>query len=307
MERFRNILCVIEVGIDNNTVIEQAIRLAENNQARLTLMSVPLPATSDIQQTLEKLASDYRQHIEIDVDASTETTYIEVIRKVLREEHDLVIKGPEIMNGSNHAFSEDDKQLLRKCPCPVWMNRLQKGHTYHRILAAVDVDDNCAPAELKTRQDLSESVMALAGYLAMSEFAELSVVSTWEVEAESAIRFAPFISRPESEVDAYVEKARQHHTELMNAQLELLNVKLGPEMMDYIKPKLHCIKGAARENIPKLAKQIQADCIVMGTIGRVGIHGLIIGNTAESLLDQLSCSVLAIKPKGFVTPVTLAG
>jgi len=29
------------------------------------------------------------------------------------------------------------------------------------------------------------------------------------------------------------------------------------------------------------------------------------GNTAEAILEQLDCSVLAIKPPGFVTPVLL--
>ena len=43
----------------------------------------------------------------------------------------------------------------------------------------------------------------------------------------------------------------------------------------------------------------------MGTVGRTGIPGLLIGNTAETILQQVDCSVLAIEPPGFVTPVTL--
>jgi nucleotide-binding universal stress UspA family protein len=44
----------------------------------------------------------------------------------------------------------------------------------------------------------------------------------------------------------------------------------------------------------------------MGTVARTGISGLIMGNTAEAIVDQLSCSVLAIKPDGFTTPVKMA-
>ncbi len=40
----------------------------------------------------------------------------------------------------------------------------------------------------------------------------------------------------------------------------------------------------------------------MGTVGRGGIPGLSIGNTAEAILDQLQCSVLAMKAPGFKTP-----
>lgn len=45
----------------------------------------------------------------------------------------------------------------------------------------------------------------------------------------------------------------------------------------------------------------------MGTVARTGISGVIIGNTAEAVLEQLQCSVLALKPPGFVTPVKLDG
>lgn len=44
----------------------------------------------------------------------------------------------------------------------------------------------------------------------------------------------------------------------------------------------------------------------MGTVGRTGLNGLIMGNTAETLLRSLRCSVLAVKPEGFVSPVRAA-
>ncbi len=50
---------------------------------------------------------------------------------------------------------------------------------------------------------------------------------------------------------------------------------------------------------------VSADLIVMGTKGRTGIPGLIIGNTAENVLQRTKASVLAVKPNGFVSPVTL--
>ena len=43
----------------------------------------------------------------------------------------------------------------------------------------------------------------------------------------------------------------------------------------------------------------------MGTVARTGIPGLLIGNTAESVLSQVGCSVIAVKPDGFVSPVAV--
>jgi nucleotide-binding universal stress UspA family protein len=40
-------------------------------------------------------------------------------------------------------------------------------------------------------------------------------------------------------------------------------------------------------------------------VARTGVRGFFIGNTAETILEQIDCSVLAIKPPGFVTPVAL--
>ena len=81
--------------------------------------------------------------------------------------------------------------------------------------------------------------------------------------------------------------------------------KLGQDAMDYIKPQRHLLKGAARKEMPALAKHLQVDCILMGTVARTGVRGFIMGNTAETILEQIACSVLAVKPPGFVTPVTL--
>jgi nucleotide-binding universal stress UspA family protein len=43
----------------------------------------------------------------------------------------------------------------------------------------------------------------------------------------------------------------------------------------------------------------------MGTVCRAGVPGLFIGNTAEKVLRHVSCSVLTVKPEGFVSPVTV--
>jgi len=44
---------------------------------------------------------------------------------------------------------------------------------------------------------------------------------------------------------------------------------------------------------------------VMGTLHRTGLAGFFIGNTAEKVLSEVNCSVLTVKPAGFVTPVSL--
>ena len=185
------------------------------------------------------------------------------------------------------------------------MVRPQSGESFDRILAAVDVDDSYPSKELKTRQALNGMVMELACSLAMSEFAQLHIAHAWEVIGESGLRHGAFMQLPEDEVNAYVDKVLRHHAQLLDTLMKEVSAKLSQDAIDYIKPQLHMPKGAARKVIPELAKELQVDCIVMGTVARTGVPGLFMGNTAETILDQLECSVLAIKPPGFVTPVTL--
>ena len=74
---------------------------------------------------------------------------------------------------------------------------------------------------------------------------------------------------------------------------------------DDLRVQLHMLKGEAGDLIPWLAWKKHIDVIIMGTVCRTGIPGLFIGNTAEKVLRQVDCSVLTVKPGGFVTPVAL--
>ncbi len=325
MKRFKDILCMVESGKECSLALDRAVTLAENNQANLTVIAVAPsvragismpeggPISADFQATtvnnhkqeLETLAEPYRQRIKIETRVLVGTPFLEITREVLRNAHDLVIKCPESSNWLDRFFSGDDMHLLRKCPCPVWMVKPQTGESYNRILAAVDVDNSYPSKELKTRQGLNALVMQLAGSLAVSEFAELHVAHAWEVIGESVLRHGAFMQMPENEINAHVESVRNHYAKLLDALISEVGAKLGQDAINYINPQIHMPKGSARKVIPELARRLQVDCVVMGTVARTGVPGFFMGNTAENILNQIECSVLAIKPPGFVTPVTL--
>ena len=140
--------------------------------------------------------------------------------------------------------------------------------------------------------------------LALSEFAELHIVHVWEAVGESAMR-GMFMHAPEEKIHAYVEQVQHEHAKLLQALINDVTNNLGQDALNYLKPNKHLVKGWARQEIPVLANEIDADLVVMGTVGRTGIPGFIMGNTAETILNQIDCSVLAIKPPGFQTPVTI--
>ena len=55
--------------------------------------------------------------------------------------------------------------------------------------------------------------------------------------------------------------------------------------------------------IESVSNEIDAELVILGTIGRTGISAALIGNTAEHVIDRLNCDVLAIKPEGYISPL----
>ena len=166
------------------------------------------------------------------------------------------------------------------------------------------MDDTYPPAELRSCHALNRQTLEMAVSLALSDFAALHLVHVWDTIGESAMRGA-FLRTPEEYVAGYVEQVRRRSAANLDALLGEVTDRVGSDAVSYLKPQLHLIKGYAREEIPALAKRIGADLIVMGTVARTGVPAFFMGNTAETILNQIDCAVLAIKPHGFVTPVTL--
>jgi len=115
MQRFKDILCVVGAGKADRHSLERAVTLAENNQASLTVLDVVDrvtagigmpeggPISADLQaalvsahaEGLETLVDPYRARIEIQTRVLVGVTFLEIIREVLRNGRDLVIKTPK--------------------------------------------------------------------------------------------------------------------------------------------------------------------------------------------------------------------
>jgi nucleotide-binding universal stress UspA family protein len=324
MERFNNVLCVVDPGRPAGALLERAFSLARNNQAQLTIVAVeprltagigmpeggPISAelqqarAADTLQQLERAVASFRSGVTVGIKLLTGTVFLEVVREVLRNVHDLVIKAPEDPDWIDRLFGSDDMHLLRKCPCPVWLVKHSRPTPCRRVLAAVDVDADHPSPELAVRHALNVKILELAVSLALADFAELHVAHAWTAVGESALRGA-LLRHPDSEVDTYVERVRQQHERDLDDLLREVTDTRSGDAVRYLSPQRHLVKGAPQKEIPQLASNLEVDVVVMGTVARTGVPGFIIGNTAEAILEQLDCSVLAVKPEGFVTPVTL--
>jgi universal stress protein E len=311
MHRFKNILFLADGPASQRQGLDRAVAVARTNQARLTVLDVTEEVSADWDpqrlygpkltealverrlSELEALTAPYEDAgVTMYTQVLTGTPFVEVIRAVQRDGHDLLIKAPRA--GSDltaQALGSTDMHLLRKCPCPVWIDRPQSGHPYRTLLAAVDPTDPHAG-------DLNRLILDLATALAARERAELQVVHVWRLHGEALLR-GGWAGIDSADIEALLAGTEQGHR-------EALDRVLAPYGMTAADPNVHLVKGEAATVIGAMAEDLGANLILMGTLGRTDVPGLFIGSTAEDVLRTTRTSVLALKPAGFASPVLVA-
>lgn len=321
MKRFKNILLVISDKVENKIAVQRAVDLSKHNQARLTVIEVlkefddihhffDRDRTTKVLEALRKekleylhtLLEPYRKGIEVDFLVSQGKPFYEIIRVVLLHNFDLVIKTCH-QHGSmmTMLFGTTDMHLLRKCPCPVWLIKPQEKEQCRRILAAIDIEPSIDTDEM---DGLNQQILEMATSLTILESAKLYIVHAWMVFGEDMLHSSGS-DYLEEEVVTWIKDQK---TEI-KARLDAFKVKLNEmstkQGAEHLHPEVYFLEGEASEIIPQIAEEKNVDLVIMGTIARTGLSGYFIGNTAESILNQLSCSILAVKPENFVSPLKI--
>lgn len=307
MDNFRNILFVTRPNDDPTEGLKQALMLAKRSHAALKV----LIAASELPEKLSSYNEAYIKNLEEKTEDCIETALknaglehgeielsqevlpikkfaVDIIQYVLRHGHDLLVKHVE-GDTNKEGFRAADMAVLRKCPCPVWLWRPQHHDLSSlRVAAAVDVQNPDQEAK-----DLARRILKVAGQLSQTGEETLQVVSCWEYEFEEYLRNNSWIKLPEEEIDEAVAQAEHNHETALEAALKDADVSA----------ENHSFRGSPTELLPRFITDNDIDILVMGTVGRTGIPGFIIGNTAEEVLQEVPCSLLALKPAGFKSPV----
>jgi len=310
MRRFQNILYVSGATLDESYALKQALSLAraQGTELHVLVLCPRLPPnlreyeTGYEESLVDRLAAsitgteealkmgpeEVRTRVEV---GCGDTQAVNIVRRVIRDAYDLVIKQPEPSDSRRPGFRAMDMELLRLCPCPVWLCRpIQRPRTDIRVAVAID-----PTGEEPSGQDLALQLLRLSRMLADTGNGELNVVSCWEYEFEDLLRHSPWIRKPEEAIVEEVGAAERNH----RAALEALIRDSGVAG----RIRINHVRGRPERAIPGFVHDMEIDILVMGTVARTGIPGFIIGNTAENIVGELRCSLVALKPNGFVSPV----
>jgi nucleotide-binding universal stress UspA family protein len=309
MRHYHNLLYVSHGNADETEGLKQALSLARNNEATLSVLVVSPEFPKDFPEYQKKYEESLREEVEVSIKetkaaikldegvvdisielATDKTPAVKIIQHVLQHGHDLVIKEAEPREKKS-GFKALDMDLLRKCPVPVWLCRPIK-HSRQHIQVAVAIDPE---SQEPAAENLSKRMLELSRSLADSCSGELHIVSCWDYVFEEYLRHNVWVKVADDELIRTVHGAQNEH----RAALEKLIKASGVSGNQHV----HHLRGKADELIPEFAKDKKIDILVMGTVARTGIPGFMIGNTAENIVQKLTCSLMALKPQGFVSPV----
>lgn len=305
MKRFRNILVGVDLadgdrlvakslGAPSAQAVEHALWVASLNKAHVTFLyaldvcpqAKQLLLDSQEEHTIvdearDVLAGCVRKAEQLGVSSSVEVAlghaWLALVQRVLKCRHDLVVVGTRNRDiVSRMLFGSTGMKLLRKCPCPVWVTKPSGDAHIHTVLVAHDLSPVGALA-----LELGASIAELHG-------SSLHILHAIEQKQYEDSTFHYLLEGP-------LEDKLAETRSLLGRPLQGYRFRAAPEVV--------VIEGDPVDTISKYIVDHGIELLTMGTIARTGISGVFMGNTAERLLPLVPCSILAVKPASFVSPV----
>lgn len=305
MIEYTKILAVVEPEKDNQPAISRATELAAKTGGHITAlmtiydfsyeMTTMLSAeereamrqavVNERTAWLKEQLSQYDCPIEAAVKWNNRP-YEAIIKYALSSNADIVLKATRAHDDLRSIiFTPTDWHLIRKCPAPVLLVKEHDWPQNGKIVAAVNVG-----TEDREHAQLNDRLTSIA-----LDYGELLTAQVHLANCYPGTPLNIAIEVPEFDPETYNASVKNHHLEEMEKHSKRYSIPLD---------HCHVKEGLPEKVIPLVAKELDAELVIIGTVGRVGISAALIGNTAEHVIDELNCDVLAIKPEGFESPVS---
>jgi nucleotide-binding universal stress UspA family protein len=230
----------------------------------------------DGQRGLENLIASYQEKKPIEnkiiclVQVASKPS-VGVIQQVLREKHDLLMVSTRDKSIAESMLGSTTLEIMRRCPCPIWAVK-PEANERKKIMVGIHFDEKLEDRNKSLNQELLR-LTTMFKRVTTEELHLVNVVSKITPELQSQHR---------SDIEELVNK---------NGYTDL---KVGIKILE----------GDATKVLPAYARDNSIALVILGMLSRTGITGFFIGNTAEKILDDLDSSVVTVKPKSFVSPIT---
>ena len=203
------------------------------------------------QEQLETLAEPLRtEGVDVETKVLNGKSSVEIIREVLRDKHDLVMR---VAKGSSSRrkgfFGTTGIRLLRECPCAVHLVAPNSPSPVRHVLACVDTS-TAEPIDA----ELNENIFQVAEAISKRHSAKLSIAHAWTISSKQLLD-----GRIATREFEQLKRGRQEHIEgLFDKSLRGHGCAIDDDFV-------HILKGDAPTVIPEFASLEGVDLIVMGT------------------------------------------
>lgn len=167
-----------------------------------------------------------------------------------------------------------DWELIRSLQVPVLIASQQHWRNKHAVLAAID-----PVAKDESHRELNNNILQWTKKWSQTFNCEVHLV--YSLPVSKILK--------ELDIIDVKEYARTHRAEGEEKVTELLK--------DYDLPnvKIHVTAGAPERTIPHCANELKAELVIMGSTGRKGLKGMLLGNVAEKVMHNLRTDSLMIE------------
>jgi universal stress protein E len=302
-----NTVTSIIIGIDFSAgcaaALREAIRIAQWNRASVRAVhvidalvaaeleqamsgfqeNVRASLIADVQQAWTAFASPIEGASDVSLDVRIDSRIRGILASAREAKADLLVIGAYGTRDPDVGLGTAATACVRHAMAPVLVVRDSQPGPFKKIVACIDFSPT--------------SLLALdqAARVAAQDGASLHVLHVFDAPWHQLHYRAPT-----PEADPHFQ---QQYREGLERRLHAFAGELG-RAIDYLKPTfaLSDYQGH-RSGIVEYATQVGVDLIVLGTRGRTNLRDVLLGSTAEKVLRDTKCSVLAVKPEGFSHPL----
>ena len=311
---YRRILAATDFSADAGAALQRALWVAHQHKSPLVVAHVVADLREAVSKTSyrsriefhegweEPFQRELRRHSDRKLQAAIEElradgvkiTYetllghphVELIHTVQHEQYDLVFLGSR-RDGilKNFGLGSTTRRMVRHCPSSVWVVKQERPEPPAAVLVAVDLSD------------VSRRALAEAVWIAENAGAKVHIVHVIEAtDIPADLLDLPAAVGPYSTLRELIQHEAKTRLDEFLANISLAGLAV----------EKHILWGQAWREIVGLSERLKVNLVAMGTVGRSGMEGILLGNTAENVLAEVNCDVLAVKPASFVSPIAPA-
>jgi universal stress protein E len=304
MANQRKILVIAEPENKPHVVLNRATWLAKLTDSEIELLLVdpisnplligviPSAESSELERAIEQvqqesvnelatIASD--QGVVVSTEVVKERPIADAILKRAQDSNPaFVLKGTHYHSDAQRGIMVDtDWQMVRTCPYPLWLVKADQFEDAPVIVAAVDpTHEHDKPAEL------DDLIIQMAKSVAGLTHGDVHLFHSYErlsgIGDEAMKVFRPV----KLEIDKIDQKIKEEHRKALDSLAKKNAID---------KKHVHQLPGRTRELLPSFVRSHNAQLVVMGALARWGLKRMVIGSTAERVIDHLPCDIVIVR------------